>query len=82
MADKSALWRRLKIKHSLHADLEVAANWSFASGFLSIGHDLHSSTVKIRKAGFQSCVDSEDRLFELFDALVTRKVIPLPTAMY
>jgi hypothetical protein len=37
---------------------------------------MHSSTIRIRQAGFHECLDSEDRLFELFDEMRARKYIP------
>jgi hypothetical protein len=37
---------------------------------------MHSSTIRIRQAGFQECLDTEDRIFELFDEMRARNYIP------
>ena len=41
-------------------------DWRFG-GILGISGEIHSSTIKARKAGFQDCLDTEDRIIELFD---------------
>lgn len=80
MGDKAQLWQDLSHRHRLQGEFETLANWPFASGFLSIGHDIHSSTIKIRRAGFMECLDSEERLFALLDELRLRRLIPPGTS--
>ncbi len=69
------LWAELKQKHDLVLDLSDIQDWS--QGYiLSSSLEMHSSTIRIRQAGFHDCLDTEDRLFELFDEMKARKYIP------
>jgi nucleoside-diphosphate-sugar epimerase len=75
MKDKGPLWGDLAAKHDLVVPLEHMVNWDHA-GILNLATEIHTSTVKIRKAGFHECLDSEERLFELFDEMKARRFIP------
>ena len=75
MRDKAPLWAELKRKHGLVVDLDRIQDWRQAA-ILSAATELHSSTIRIRQAGFHECLDSEDRLFELFDEMRARRYIP------
>jgi nucleoside-diphosphate-sugar epimerase len=75
MKDKAPLWRELAAKHDLVVPFEQFLDWNH-SGILGLSGDIHTSTIKIRQAGFQECLDSEDRLFELFDEMKARRFIP------
>jgi len=75
MKDKGPVWAELKRKHGLVIDLENIIDWDQA-GILNAAAEVHSSTIRIRKAGFQECLDSDDRLIELFDEMRARKYIP------
>jgi nucleoside-diphosphate-sugar epimerase len=75
MRGQDALWAELKQRHSLVLDLDEIQDWS--QGYiLSSSIEMHSSTIRIRTAGFQDCLDTEDRLFELFDEMKARRYIP------
>jgi nucleoside-diphosphate-sugar epimerase len=75
MRGQDALWAELKQRHSLVLGLDEIQDWS--QGYiLSSSIEMHSSTIRIRKAGFGECLDTEDRLFALFDEMKARRYIP------
>jgi hypothetical protein len=75
MKDKRPLWAELKKTHGLVVDLDDLMDWNQAY-ILNASQEIHSSTIRIRKAGFQECLDSDDRLIELFEEMRARKYIP------
>jgi nucleoside-diphosphate-sugar epimerase len=75
MRDKGALWAGLVKKHNLAVPFEQLVNWDFGH-ILHLPFDVHTSTIRIRQAGFQDCLDSDDRLIALFDEMRQRKLIP------
>jgi nucleoside-diphosphate-sugar epimerase len=61
MADKEAVWQRIVAKHGLKPQpLEAIANWSFADVQFSQDYDVITSTTKLRRAGFNDVVDTEE----------------------
>jgi nucleoside-diphosphate-sugar epimerase len=75
MHGQDQLWADLKQQHGLVLDLAEIQDWS--QGYiLSSSIEMHSSTIRIRQAGFHECLDTEDRLFELFDEMRVRNYIP------
>ena len=75
MRDKAQLWTDLAARHDLTVPFERFVDWEHA-GILGLRQDVHTSTIRIRKAGFQECLDTEDRLFQLFDEMRERRIIP------
>jgi nucleoside-diphosphate-sugar epimerase len=75
MRDKRPLWSELKRGHGLVLDLDEIQNWDQAY-VLGAGTEIHSSTIRIRQAGFQECLDSDDRMIELLEEMRARKYIP------
>jgi nucleoside-diphosphate-sugar epimerase len=75
MQDKAPLWAELRKTHGLVVDLDDLLDWNHAY-ILNVQGELHSSTIRIRQAGFQECLDSDDRLIELFEEMRARKYIP------
>jgi nucleoside-diphosphate-sugar epimerase len=75
MRDKAALWGQLAARHDLRVSFDDLLDWRHAL-VMRQSVEVHSSTVKIRQAGFSECLDSEDRLFELFDEMQARRYIP------
>jgi nucleoside-diphosphate-sugar epimerase len=73
--DKRPLWAELRRKHGLVVDLDDLLDWS-QSHILNAAQEVHSSTIRIRRAGFHDCLDSDDRLIELLDEMRARKYIP------
>jgi len=59
MADKSAVWDRIVERHGLQPrSLESLASWSFADFVFEKEWDLLTDTGKLRRAGFNGCVDT------------------------
>jgi nucleoside-diphosphate-sugar epimerase len=75
MRNQHRLWTDLKQKHGLVLDLREIQDWG-QGHILSSSIEMHSSTIRIRQAGFHDCLDTEDRLFELFDEMRARNYIP------
>ncbi|NHC14195.1 SDR family oxidoreductase [Motilibacter deserti] len=77
MADKEPLWRRMAERHGLvDTPWEHLVGWAFGDFLFASGFDNVSSTIKVRKAGFADCYDTQDRFLERFDDLVARRVVP------
>ncbi len=77
MADKGPVWDGLVRKHSLapygYSDI---ASWRFGDFILKTPYDNITSTVKARKDGFVSCIDSEYMFKENFQSLIEQRIIP------
>lgn len=71
------LWDQIVAEHGLTpTPWATLVDWHFADMILNSQFDNVSSTIKIRRAGFADCYDTIDRLLELFDGLIERKIIP------
>lgn len=71
------LWGRLVERHGLRdTAFDQLAGWDFGDFLLRSDFDNVRSTVKLRRAGFHDCLDTDERFSELFDRLVQEKVIP------
>ena len=75
MRDKRPLWDELRARHGLVVDLDALVGWEH-TGMAPGMPEIHTSTIKIRHAGFGDCVDSNDRLIELFAEMRQRRYIP------
>ncbi|SOD98656.1 SDR family oxidoreductase [Blastococcus haudaquaticus] len=77
MAGRRDVWERLVGRHGLvdtpYGDL---VRWEFGEFIFTSGFDNVSSTIKLRRAGFADCFDTEDRFLELFDRLSAERIIP------
>lgn len=77
MADKAPLWQEIVGKYGLQPiPYEDLAAWPFADYVFGCDWDVMSDTLKIRRAGFQDCVDSEEAFLRLFQQFRDMKVIP------
>ncbi len=77
MADKGGLWARMIEKHDLRPiSYESLVSWPFGDFIFNSGFDNISSTIKARRAGFQSCIDTEDMFTVFFDQLRAERIIP------
>jgi nucleoside-diphosphate-sugar epimerase len=77
MADKAPLWEAVVLRHDLQkVPFEAMTSWTWANAILGVEHDLVSSTVKIRQAGFGDCLDSEASLLGLFDEMRQQRLLP------
>jgi nucleoside-diphosphate-sugar epimerase len=75
MRDKGPLWTDLAKRHELVVRFEDMMNWAWGNS-LRVPFEIHTSTIRIRQAGFHDCLDTEDRFLELFDEMRARKFIP------
>jgi nucleoside-diphosphate-sugar epimerase len=77
MPTKAPVWEAIVAKNGLvETPWSDLVDWSFGDFIFNSDFDNVSSTIKIRKAGFDGCLDSEDRMLELLDGLANRRIIP------
>ena len=79
MSDKETVWRAIVKKHGLHPyslDDLVGGSWVFADAAFSSPEPFFESTIKIRQAGFNDCIDSVAMFAEHFADLQARKILP------
>ncbi len=77
MADKGPLWQEIVARYGLQKiPYEDMAAWPFADYVFGCDWDVMSDTLKIRRAGFHDCVDSEEAFLRLFQRFRDMKVIP------
>lgn len=77
MADKGGLWRELQRRHGLEPiAYDDLVRWPFVDYCLSRDYDVMTDTLKIRRAGFTACLDSEAMFLRLFAEFRERRVIP------
>jgi hypothetical protein len=55
---------------------EQVVSWGFGDFVFGQGFDNVSSTIKIRQAGFQECLDSEAMFAGLFERLREMRLLP------
>jgi nucleoside-diphosphate-sugar epimerase len=79
MADKGPVWSEIVRKHGLLPytleDL-VGPSWAFADAAFSAPAAFFESTIKIRQAGFQDCIDSNTMVAEWLAHLQQARVLP------
>lgn len=77
MADKQALWGRVVERHDLMPyALDELAFWPTGDGIFSQAWDNVRSTIKLRKTGFDECIDSRQMVSDIAEELMDRRVIP------
>ncbi|WP_343616096.1 hypothetical protein [Novosphingobium sp.] len=77
MTDKADLWASIMAKYCLqNTPYEKLVAWNFADFIFRSGFDNVSSTIKVRKADFNGCIDSEEMFRTFFHQLRAEKVIP------
>ena len=77
MADKAPLWERIVGQYDLQRiPFHQMASWEYGNMILALERDVISSTIKIQRAGFGDCIDSEGCLFEMLDEMRAQKLIP------
>jgi nucleoside-diphosphate-sugar epimerase len=77
MADKAVLWERMVEKYRLRPiPYDQIVSWPFVDYCLSRDYDVMTDTLKIRKAGFHRCLDSEEMFLELFRQFREMRIIP------
>ncbi|MEZ5842828.1 MAG: SDR family oxidoreductase [Hyphomicrobiaceae bacterium] len=77
MADKAPLWAAMQQRHHLVAyPYEQLAAWPFGDYVFRTDWDVMTATLKLRKAGFQDCEDSEAMLVRMMGELRQRRIVP------
>lgn len=77
MADKGPLWAAIARKHGLRITaMDEVATWGFGDFCWSLEHDVISSVAKLRLAGFQDTVDTEDQILAHLARYREAKVLP------
>jgi nucleoside-diphosphate-sugar epimerase len=77
MADMEPLWQQIRSKHGLRDyRLSDLANWDFANWLYGCEYDIMSSTTKLRQAGWNGVVDSQQMYPRLLGELRDRRIIP------
>jgi hypothetical protein len=79
MADKGPVWAGIVRKHDLlpyTLEQLVGPSWAFADAAFSSPAAFFESTIKIRQAGFQDCIDSNAMVAEWLARLQHERVLP------
>jgi nucleoside-diphosphate-sugar epimerase len=77
MADKGPVWESIAKKHGLQTiSYEQLVSWGYGDFAFRQDFDNVSSTIKVRQAGFQACIDTEAMFGTYFKKLQELKVIP------
>ena len=78
MADKQPVWEALVRKHGLQPlAYEQVSSWPFADAILRLMEfDNITSTIKVRRAGFHDCIDTEEMFMTFFANLRKDRVNP------
>ena len=77
MADKGAIWDAIVKKEKLQPiPYEQMVSWGFGDFVFRQGFDNISSTIKVRRAGFHECIDSETMFDQVFKQLREMKMLP------
>ena len=70
-------WNDLVRQHKLQPyAMDAIAHWPFADYILRTGWDVMASTIKIRQAGFNDCLDTEKMYLDHLMDLQSLKVLP------
>lgn len=77
MGDKADLWRRMTERHGLKPfAFDQLVAWPFADYVFACDWDVMSDVTKIRLAGFQDVVDSEEMFVRLLTKFRAERVVP------
>lgn len=77
MADKQPVWDRIVAKYQLQPiPYRQIAAWAFGDAVFGMTYDNVFSTIKVRRAGFADCIDTEAMFADFFATLRDKRVIP------
>ena len=66
MADKEPIWNRITERYGLEPiSYSQIVSWGFGDAIFGTNYDNISSTIKLRRAGFRDCIDTEE-MFALY----------------
>ena len=77
MADKAPVWDRIVAKHNLrpYAYSDIVS-WGFADAIFGSDWDIARSTLKARRYGFASFIETDRMFAEVFADLQRNRIIP------
>jgi nucleoside-diphosphate-sugar epimerase len=77
MADKEPVWQRIVARHRLKSQpLDAVANWPFADFQFSQDYDVITSTTKLRRAGFNDVIDTEETVLAHLARYREARILP------
>jgi hypothetical protein len=77
IADKEPIWNRITERYGLEPiSYSQIVSWGFGDAIFGTNYDNISSTIKLRRAGFPDCIDTEEMFCTLFDQLRRKRIIP------
>jgi nucleoside-diphosphate-sugar epimerase len=77
MADKGPVWDRIAARHALQPrSLESLASWEFADFVFAKEWDVLSDTGRLRRAGFNACVDTTAMIRGQLDRYRDARLLP------
>jgi nucleoside-diphosphate-sugar epimerase len=77
VAGRPEVWQAIVAAHGLRPTaVTELVSWAVADFMFGIAWDVHSSTVKIRQAGFGECVDTRAEIARLVAHLRSERFIP------
>jgi nucleoside-diphosphate-sugar epimerase len=77
MADKGPVWDSIVARHGLEArSLESLASWEFADFVFEKEWDLLTDTGRLRRAGFNACVDTIAMIRDQLDRYREARLLP------
>ena len=77
MADKAPVWERIVAKHALQpTPYTEAALWPYGDFVFMPEYDIMSDTLKLRRAGFNECMDTEEMFLRLLTRMREARALP------
>lgn len=77
MADKGAVWDEIVAEYKLRpTSISELAAWQFADDWFANESDMVQSTIKIRQAGFNECIDSHESFLTWLSRMRQLALIP------
>lgn len=77
MQDKARLWQAMIERYGLvPTPWDRLIAWPFVDACLNMNYDLVQSTIKIRQAGFEPCLDTHDSVLASIARLRKHRIIP------
>jgi len=77
MADKGPVWDRIVARHGLQPrEPSSMASWEFADFVFAKEWDLLTDTGKLRRAGFNACIDTTAMLRDQIDRYRDARLLP------
>jgi hypothetical protein len=77
MSEKASLWDSMVARYGLHTTpYDQIATWAFVDWMLNFREEPILSTIKIRQAGFEDCIDTHQSFRRQLTRLRDLRIIP------